>query len=113
MQLKDNSLTNSNFVKTLNKVYSADYAYEKVCTLRKTLPKLDREKRLLFRGIVSHLESHSIDAHDEFWNRFKQKAIEQNKDSGVLVLESSPENNRGKRRRKCQLRELFKKYNYD
>ena len=37
MQLKDNSLTNSNFVKTLNKVYSADYAYEKVCILRKAL----------------------------------------------------------------------------
>ena len=75
MQLEHNSLTNLNFVKTLNNVYSADYAYEKVCILRKALSKLDQENRLLFGGIVSQLESFSIDEQDEFWNGFKQKVL--------------------------------------
>ena len=73
MQLENNPVASSNFAKTLIEVVSADYAYDKVSIMRKAMPRLDEDTRLVFRDIVSHLEANSIDVHDEFWADFNQQ----------------------------------------
>ena len=73
MKLEHNPVASSNFAKTLIEVVSADYAYDKVSIMRKAMPRLDEDTRLVFRDIVSHLEANSIDVHDEFWADFNQQ----------------------------------------
>ena len=100
-----NSTSSKHLGKTLNKVMDAQYAYEKVVILRKRLPKLDLEFRVIFSELLNELESDSIDEQNEFWRDFDNAIRTMLEGEGVICSPRQPI----KQKRKNQLHELIGK----
>ena len=100
-----NSTVSPYLGKTLNKVMGAQYAYEKVVILRKSLPKLDLESREICGDILNELESYSIDEQNEFWRDFDNAIRTKLEEEGVTCSPRQPI----KQKRKNQLHELIGK----
>ena len=100
-----NSTSSKHLGKTLNKVMGAQYAYEKLVILRKSLTKLDLEFRVIFSELLNELESVSIDEQNEFWRDFDNAIRTKLEEEGVTCSPRKP----FKQERKCQLHELIGK----
>ena len=101
----ENSTSSKHLGKTLNKVMGAQYAYEKIVILRKSLPKLDLEFRVIFSELLNELESDSIDEQNGFWRDFDNAIRTKFKEEGVTCSPRKP----FKQTRKSQLHELIGK----
>ena len=100
-----NSTSSKHLGKTLNKVMGAQYAYEKLVILRKSLTKLDLEFRVIFSELLNELESVSIDEQNEFWRDFDNAIRTMFEGEGVICSPRQPI----KQKRKNQLHELIGK----
>ena len=100
-----NSTSSKHLGKTLNKVMGAQYAYEKLVILRKSLTKLDLEFRVIFSELLNELESVSIDEQNEFWRDFDNTIRTMFEGEGVICSPRQPI----KQKRKNQLHELIGK----
>ena len=100
-----NRTSSKHLVKTLNKVMGAQYAYEKLVILRKSLTKLDLEFRVIFSELLNELESVSIDEQNEFWRDFDNAIRTKLEEEGVTCSPRQPI----KQKRKNQLHELIGK----
>ena len=100
-----NSTSSKHIGKTLNKVMGAQYAYEKAVILRKSLPKLDLEFRVICSELLNELESDSIDEQNEFWRDFDNAIRTKFEEEGVTCSPRKP----FKQERKSQLHELIGK----
>ena len=100
-----NSTSSKHLGKTLNKVMGAQYAYEKLVILRKSLTKLDLEFRVIFSELLNELESVSIDEQNEFWRDFDNAIRTMLEGEGVIYSPRQPI----KQKRKNQLHELIGK----
>ena len=83
----------------------AQYAYEKLVILRKSLTKLDLEFRVIFSELLNELESVSIDEQNEFWRDFDNAIRTMLEGEGVIYSPRQPI----KQKRKNQLHELIGK----
>ena len=101
----ENSTSSKHLGKTLNKVMGAQYAYEKLVILRKSLTKLDLEFRVIFSELLNELESVSIDEQNEFWRDFDNAIRTKLEEEGVTCSPRQPI----KQKRKNQLHELIGK----
>ena len=101
----ENSTVSPYLGKTLNKVMGAQYAYEKLVILRKSLTKLDLEFRVIFSELLNELESVSIDEQNEFWRDFDNAIRTMLEGEGVICSPRQPI----KQKRKNQLHELIGK----
>ena len=100
-----NSTSSKHLGKTLNKVMGAQYAYEKLVILRKSLTKLDLEFRVIFSELLNELESVSIDEQNEFWRDFDNTIRTMFEGEGVICSPRQPI----KQKRNNQLHELIGK----
>ena len=100
-----NSTSSKHLGKTLNKVMGAQYAYEKLVILRKSLTKLDLEFRVIFSELLNELESVSIDEQNEFWRDFDNTIRTMFEGEGVICSPRQPI----KQKRNSQLHELIGK----
>ena len=100
-----NSTVSPYLGKTLTKVMGAQYAYEKLVILRKSLSKLDLEFRVIFSELLNELESVSIDEQNEFWRDFDNAIRTMFEGEGVTFSPRQPI----KQKRKNQLHELIGK----
>ena len=99
----ENSTLSKHLGKTLNKVMGAHYAYEKAVILRKSLPKLDLEFRVICSELLNELESDSIDEQNEFWSDFDNAIRTMLEGEGVTFSPRQPI----KQKRKNQLHEFI------
>ena len=100
-----NSTSSKHLGKTLTKVMGAKYAFEKAVILRKSLPKLDLEFRVICSELLNELESDSIDEQNEFWRDFDNAIRTKLEEEGVTCSPRQPI----KQKRKNQLHELIGK----
>ena len=98
-----NSTSSKHLGKTLNKVMGAQYAYEKLVILRKSLSKLDLESREICGDMLNELESYSIDMQDEYWLDFNNAIRTKLEEDGVTCSPRQPI----KQERKSQLHEFI------
>ena len=101
----ENSTSSKHLGKTLTKVIGAQYAYEKLVILRKSLLNLDLESREICGDMLNELESYSIDMQDEYWLDFDNAIRTKLEEDGVTCSPRQPI----KQKRKNQLHELIGK----